>query len=133
MAYGKKLSILVSALAFLSAAPLSAFELGFEWGLLELCTSGSPNVVPSPAFTLADVPAGTTVITFKLVDHDAPGYDHGGGTVHYTGKEAIAPGIFKYKSPCPPNGQHLYEWQATALSGDNGQVLGRAAAQKSYP
>ena len=80
MAYGKKLSILVSALAFLSAAPLSAFELGFEWGLLELCTSGRPNVVPSPAFTLADVPAGTTVITFKLVDHDAPGYDHGGTT-----------------------------------------------------
>ena len=68
----------------------------------------------NPAFKLKDVPEGTQFIRFKMVDLDVPNYDHGGGVVKYTGQSEIAAGAFKYKSPCPPNGAHTYEWRATA-------------------
>ncbi len=121
------------AAALLAPSGLWAFEIGFDWGPLKLCTSGTPNVVDNPAFTLGDVPEGTRFIRFKLVDHDAPGYNHGGGTVAYQGQAAIAPGAFTYKSPCPPDGRHRYEWTATALDGENGNPLGQASAEKRYP
>lgn len=121
------------AAALLAPTGLRAFEIGFDWGPLKLCTSGIPNVVDNPVFTLSEVPAGTRLIRFKLVDHDAPGYNHGGGTVAYEGQATIAPGAFRYKSPCPPNGRHRYEWTATALAGENGRVLGQARAEKTYP
>jgi len=120
------------ALAGLST-PALAFEIGFDWSGLKLCTSGKPNTVGSPRFKLSDVPAGTQFIRFKLVDLDARDYNHGGGVVAYDGGGVVPAGAFRYKSPCPPNGSHRYEWTATAQSRKNGGKLGTAKARRSYP
>lgn len=110
-----------------------AFDIGFSWGNIPLCTTGRPNKVPNPAFTLKDVPEGTQFIRFKLKDHDAPGYNHGGGVVAYSGQKTIAPGAFTYKSPCPPGGVHRYEWTATAQQRKGGGKLATATASRKYP
>lgn len=128
-------------LSFLSAAILAlgvgngaaAFEIDFNWDGLKLCTSGKPNRVANPQFTLKDVPAGTKYIRFKMVDLDVPSYNHGGGVVAYSGQRIIEPGAFKYKSPCPPNGTHTYEWRATAQSKKNGGRIATTRSAKPYP
>jgi len=125
--------LLVMAAMANGSSPKGSFGLGFDWGDLELCTSGIPNIVDSPKFMVADVPAGTRFIEFKLIDHDAPGYNHGGGGVSYDGQKMIAAGAFTYKSPCPPNGSHTYEWIATAFDSKNGTQLGQAHATAVYP
>jgi hypothetical protein len=83
--------------AFWTVGTAEAFEIGFDWSGLKLCTSGNPNRVANPTFTLKDVPAGTKYIRFKLVDRDVPGYNHGGGLVAYSWQTSIARGAFKYK------------------------------------
>jgi phosphatidylethanolamine-binding protein (PEBP) family uncharacterized protein len=118
---------------FCTAVPANAFDISFDWNGLKSCTSGSPNTVTNPSFSLVDVPDGTQFIRFKLVDKDAPGFDHGGGIVPYTGQTVIEAGAFKYKSPCPPNGQHQYEWTATAQSKKSGGKLATAKAARNYP
>jgi hypothetical protein len=100
---------------------------------LGLCTRGNPGTVPSPAFTVKDVPEGTAFIRFKLVDRDVPEFNHGGGVVAYDGGDVIAAGQFKYKQPCPPDGAHRYEWTATAQTKKNGGKLGVAKAARPYP
>jgi len=126
-------AITLTATLVLSAQMASAFEIGFDWKGLKLCTNGSPNRVSNPRFTLKDVPAGTKYIRFKLVDRDVPGYNHGGGVVAYAGQPVIAPGAFKYKSPCPPSGRHTYVWTATAQSRKSGGRIGVAKAALKYP
>lgn len=126
-----KFSIVAAALAF--ASPSAAFEIQFTWDGLKSCTSGIPNTVVNPRFILKDVPEGTKFIRFKLVDTQVRGFDHGGGVVAYTGQDAIEPGAFNYKSPCPPNGVHKYEWTATAQSKKPGGKLGTAKAARNYP
>ncbi|MDJ0613969.1 MAG: phospholipid-binding protein [Rhizobiaceae bacterium] len=123
-----------TGIALLMVAPTSAqaFSLSFTWGNLKLCTSGRPNRVANPNFKLSGVPEGTTKIKFKMVDRNVPKYNHGGGSVKYTGQKTIAPGAFKYKSPCPPDGRHTYEWTATAI-GKGGKKLGTAKSSKKYP
>jgi len=123
----------ISTSLFLTAPTAQAFEIGFSWKGLKLCTSGSPNRVHNPKFMLKDVPAGTKYIRFKLVDRDVPGYNHGGGIVAYNGQKTIAPGAFKYKSPCPPNGRHTYEWRATAQKRKNGGRIATAKSARKYP
>ncbi|HHG91274.1 MAG TPA: phospholipid-binding protein [Devosia sp.] len=112
--------------------PVFAFGLSFEWGDLRLCTSGNPNRVKNPPFVLEGVPAGTSKIQFKLVDLDVPSYNHGGGVVPWDGQETIEPGAFRYKSPCPPNGPHTYQWTAIAIN-DTGEALAVAKARRQYP
>lgn len=115
------------------ALPAQAFEFRFTWDGLALCTSGNPNRVNNPAFELRGVPEGTKFIRFKMVDKDVPNYNHGGGTVAYSGQSVIAPGAFKYKSPCPPNGKHTYEWTATAQKRKGGGKIAVAKAARQYP
>ncbi len=124
---------MLGAMLMLVPGPGRAFEFSFDWGPLERCTTGDPNTVDNPAFALKEVPAGTRVIRFALVDLDAPGYPHGGGLVPYSGQSRILPGAFTYKSPCPPDGRHTYEWRATALSAAGGETLGEARARAEYP
>lgn len=128
-----KTALIAATLLALSAPMASAFDIGFDWAGLKLCTSGNPNTVANPKFTLKDVPPGTKYIRFRLVDRDVPGYNHGGGVVAWDGKATVQPGAFKYKSPCPPNGKHTYEWTATAQSAKNGGKLGVAKARRKYP
>ena len=123
-------AIIASALF---TSPALAFDISFNWDGLKLCTSGKPNRVTNPVFGLKDVPTGTKFIRFKLVDRDVPGYNHGGGVVKYNGGSAVPAGAFKYKSPCPPNGAHTYEWTATAQTKKNGGKLGQAKARRDYP
>lgn len=124
---------LLYAICVLCAGPAFAFDIGFDWSGLKSCTNGRPNVVANPAFQVRDVPAGTKFIRFKLTDRDVPGYNHGGGVVAYAGQGVIAPGAFTYKSPCPPNGRHTYEWTATAQTKKNGGKLATARAARKYP
>ncbi len=123
------------ALALLAGAPqmASAFSISFTWAGLKSCTNGNPNRVKNPAFRLGKVPAGTKYIRFRLVDKDAPNYNHGGGLVAYTGQKVVAPGAFKYKSPCPPSGRHTYVWTAVAKKSKNGGKIAIAKAARKYP
>ena len=97
---------LAAAISVCLAGPAAAFSISFSWGNLKKCTSGNPNRVSNPAFKLSAVPDGTAKIRFKMKDLNVPSYNHGGGTVTYSGGSTIAPGAFNYKSPCPPNGAH---------------------------
>jgi len=119
----------------MSGANAEDFTLAFEWGDIPLCTSGRPNVVDNPTFTISGVPEGAKYIVFKLTDLDVPSYNHGGGTIEYTGQTVIEPGAFTYQSPCPPNGSHTYEWTASADDSDSifSDTLGKAKASVSYP
>ncbi len=128
------LAILV-LLSFGTAATAAEFEIGFTWDGLALCTTGQPDVVPSPEFSVSGAPDGTKWIYFKLVDLDVPTYPHGGGWAAYTGDTTVAAGAFTYNSPCPPNGAHTYEWRAAASASNDYStpILGFATAQRQYP
>lgn len=127
-----KYIILAAALCGLGSAASAEFAISFKWGNIPLCTTGNPNVVPNPAFRLTGLPEGTTSVQFKLVDLNVPGYNHGGSKkLAITKDGTVKSGTFKYKSPCPPNGAHTYQWTATARKG--GKVLARAKAKRKYP
>lgn len=130
----KKPILSVASLCLLLTFPVSAhaFSFSFEWGNIKLCTSGRPNRVKNPLFSLRSVPDGTARIEFNMKDLNVPSYRHGGGRVRYSGQSQIEPGAFRYKSPCPPDGSHTYQWTATAKD-RSGNVLATATAQRSYP
>lgn len=113
----------------------SDFQIDFSWNGLASCTTGKPKTVPNPAFAVKGLPPGTQVVEFKLTDLDARSYRHGGGAVGISTDGTVPPGVFKYKSPCPPNGSHTYVWTATAKdqAGREGKVLGTAQASRQYP
>ncbi len=117
---------IIAALGVLSSGA-SAMSLKFSWAGYQACSQRSP------AFTVADVPAGTAKLTFKMTDKNVPTYPHGGGTVAYTGKNEIAAGAFSYKGPCPPAGQqHLYEWMVQATD-QSGKVTASVTATEKFP
>ncbi|MEL7254369.1 MAG: YbhB/YbcL family Raf kinase inhibitor-like protein [Pseudomonadota bacterium] len=128
-----KIKVILAALALTTGAAHADMSMSFNWGNIPLCTSGKPNRVGNPAFVMKGVPAGTNKIVFKMKDLDVPGYNHGGGTVsvQMSGNGTIPAGAFKYKSPCPPNGTHTYQWTATAKNGS--KTLATATAQRKYP
>ncbi|MCB1390864.1 MAG: hypothetical protein KDK12_17245 [Rhodobacteraceae bacterium] len=126
-----KALFVAAALLLGTSAARAEFSLSFRWGSIPRCTSGNPNTVPNPQFTLQDLPAGTDTVEFRLVDLDVPSYNHGGATLRMSQGGTLAPGIFTYRSPCPPGGVHTYEWTATARQGR--QVLGTATARRRYP
>jgi hypothetical protein len=115
-----------------SATQVFAFGISFDWAGLKSCTSGNPNSVGSPAFHLSAVPAGTAKINFRMNDNNVPDYNHGGGTVVYSGGAVIKHGSFTYQSPCPPDGRHTYTWTAIAYD-KSGKKIGVAKASKQYP
>jgi phosphatidylethanolamine-binding protein (PEBP) family uncharacterized protein len=114
-----------------ATAAQADMQLSFNWGNIPKCTTGNPNKVGNPIFRIKDLPEGTTKLIFKLVDLDAPNYKHGGGTVKNPKSGDIASGLFKYKSPCPPNGQHTYVWSVIAKAGS--KTLAKAQASRKYP
>jgi len=126
-----RLLIPVAVLTAMATQAAADFTIQFSWNNIPLCTSGRPNTVANPAFRLSDVPAGTEQIEFRMVDLDAPSYNHGGATLGITGSGVVPEGTFTYRSPCPPSGSHTYEWRATARGG--GAVLGQARATRQYP
>ena len=121
------------AIALAGPAAAGEFKFSFDWAGLKLCTSGSPNKVSNPGFRVSGLPQGTNYVQFKLKDLDVPNYNHGGGGVKMSGDGTVPVGAFKYKSPCPPDGPHLYEWTAIAKTKKGGKTLGTAKAQRKYP
>ena len=117
---------------FTSIVSAAEFGLEFEWGNLKKCNTGNPNKVDNPLFKLSNVPEGTKILQFRMKDKNAPGYNHGGGKVEYTGQNTIEPGAFKYKSPCPPGVVHTYVWTVTAKN-EKKKKIGKAKAQRKYP
>ena len=109
----------------IAASPAAAMSFNFTWEGVNACGS-SP-----PAFTLSDVPRETKQLAFRMVDLDYPSYPHGGGTIAYQGDQ-IPAGSFSYKGPCPPRGQHTYQWTVKALDA-NGKMLATAVTSRPFP
>jgi Phosphatidylethanolamine-binding protein len=86
----------------------------------------------SPPFTLSAVPAGTRQLRFAMKDLDAPDFVHGGGTITYDGQPRIPRGAFPYRGPCPPQGQHRYQWTVEAQDAA-GKTLAAATIMKNFP
>ena len=130
-------AVMYSALSWCFGSPAASeeFSISFEWGDFPLCTSGDPNMVKSPKFAVQGLPEGTNFIEFVLVDLDVPDFDHGGGVVSVTKDGIIEPGQFEYLSPCPPDGQHTYEWAAYAIAEntEEAETLGEAFFSRPYP
>lgn len=69
-----------------------------------------------------------------MSDIMVPGYDHGGGSVAFTGQKAISCGaISNFRGPSPPPPQvHDYQWTVRALDAA-GKELGVARAVRKFP
>ncbi len=116
--------ILGTSLIF-SPVASSAMGLSFSWGPTKKCFDGK-----SPPMRVSKVPKGTTKLKFKMVDLNAPGYYHGGGTVKYTGSGKLKYGAFRYKGPCPPS-PHIYKFTVKAVDA-KGKTLAKASAKKRF-
>ena len=137
----KKFLITIFIFMFSTIANAEEIKLSFDWGNIPMCTSGNPNIVTNPTFTLSAIPKDAKWAYFKLQDRNVTNYNHGGGWVELKGNTTINPGIFEYKSPCPPSGKHTYRWTAyfTAkktsmnFSGKPKDIMSDTFASKKYP
>jgi phosphatidylethanolamine-binding protein (PEBP) family uncharacterized protein len=90
----------------------------------------------SPAFTFNHIPRKTAVLELKMVDRNAPAYDHGGGRVQYTKQESLPCGEFgmsSFRPPAPPAGEvHLYVWTVRALDKDM-KLLDQTQVARKFP
>jgi phosphatidylethanolamine-binding protein (PEBP) family uncharacterized protein len=130
--YPKRAASAVVVLAILAGsgpagAQAPGFSVDFSWEGTAACFDPK-----SPPFTVAGVPAGTKQLKFAMKDLDAPGYPHGGGTVAFTGQSQVSRGAFSYQGPCPPSGQHTYQWTVEAQDAA-GKTLMTATAAKKFP
>lgn len=110
-----------------AGAQTAGFGVDFSWDGTAACFDPK-----SPPFTLSGVPAGTKRLKFVMKDLDAPSYPHGGGTVAFTGQAQVSRGAFSYKGPCPPSGQHTYQWTVEAQD-EAGKTLATAMVAKKFP
>ena len=97
------------------APNLVALGVDFTWHGTQACSS-----VP-PAFEIANIPEGTATLEFRMTDLDVPSFNHGGGSVKYTGSGSI------------PAGSFSYEFVVSAVNAAGDTVLGRGSATKSFP
>ncbi|HLZ64601.1 MAG TPA: YbhB/YbcL family Raf kinase inhibitor-like protein [Aliidongia sp.] len=104
-----------------------AFAVDFTWRGTTSCFDPK-----SPPFSLTGVPNGTKALKFSMKDLDAPTYPHGGGSIPYAGQNQIARGAFSYQGPCPPEGQHSYQWIVEARD-ESGRTLATATVTKKFP
>jgi hypothetical protein len=110
-----------------AGAQTAGFGVDFSWEGTAACFDPK-----SPPFNLAGVPAGTKRLTFAMKDLDAPSYPHGGGAVAFTGQSQVSRGAFSYQGPCPPSGQHTYQWTVEAQDAA-GKTLATATVAKKFP
>jgi len=116
----------VSLVLLATTSPAFAMSASFSWNGIAACSG------PSPAFTVNGAPAGTASLRFAMRDQNVPDYNHGGGTVPFSGGK-VAQGAIAYRGPCPPGGEtHVYIWTIEALDGA-GKVLATARAQGKFP
>lgn len=124
-----------TALLTMATTPVFAQSLSIDWKwkLAHQCSASSP------AIKVEGIPAGVTVLEVALVDHDARGFNHGGGSVAHDGKATsttIPEGALKsYTGPCPPNFPsfgHEYEFTVAAIGSDGKSELARGSAVKNF-
>ena len=124
-------SWVIAAATLVATSALQAqspgFSVDFSWQGTAACFDPK-----SPPFTLSGVPAGATRLTFTMKDLDAPSFPHGGGTVGFNGDSQGARGAFSSQGPCPPSGQHTYQWTVQALD-TAGKTLATATVAKKFP
>lgn len=104
----------------------NAAQLGidYEWTPATRCS------VESPEIRLTSVPAQTKKLRVDVFDRTV-GYEHGGGTVAYTGTNTIVAGALQnFRGPCPPSGSHEYVMTIDALDG-GGVIIARGEKTKS--
>jgi hypothetical protein len=124
--HGRTLAaVLVVAGGIGLAGAAQAMELSVSWAGTAKCFDPQ-----SPTMTVKGAPKGTVKLRFVMNDLDAPGFEHGGGTVASSGG-AIAKGAFSYKGPCPPK-PHRYRMTVWALDAA-GKELAKAATVKVFP
>ena len=119
-------ALLVLAPSAIAEVP-AKFAVDFSWEGTASCFDPK-----SPPFTLSGVPAETKRLRFAMKDLDAPSYPHGGGTVPYQGQNNIGRGAFAYQGPCPPQGQHRYQWTIDAQDGA-GKTLATTTVTRNFP
>ncbi|MGH7124188.1 MAG: YbhB/YbcL family Raf kinase inhibitor-like protein [Stellaceae bacterium] len=121
--------VAVAALAGWSPARAQAVAFGVDFSWEGAASCFDPK---SPPFSLTGVPPGTKRLRFAMKDLDAPGFPHGGGTVAFTGQSQVSRGAFSYQGPCPPSGQHSYQWTVEAQDNAGG-TLATATVTKKFP
>jgi len=109
------------------AANMVALDVSFDWHGTSACST------KPPAFVISNIPADTASLRFKMVDLDVPTYNHGGGTIDYSGSNKIPAGAFSSKGPCPPSGSHDYRFTVTALNADGSMILGKGEETQAFP
>lgn len=108
------------------AENVAALQISFVWATEHRCST-SP-----PAFEITGVPEGTTELRFKMTDLNVPAYQHGGGSIAYSGGSEVPAGAFSYKGPCPPSGAHMYEFDVKALNA-GGEIVAKGTAKRPFP
>ena len=103
------------------------FDITFKFERKHKCSATSPKI------TLSNIPDGTHEFQVALKDHDATGWNHGGGTVSNDGSGVISEGALTegYNGPCPPS-SHLYEIIVKAIDANNNE-LAEAGKKRMFP
>jgi phosphatidylethanolamine-binding protein (PEBP) family uncharacterized protein len=111
----------------------SGLSVDWEWKRAHKCSPKSPELA------IAGIPNDAKSLHITLVDHDARGFDHGGGVVAHDGETtASIPGgaLKNYKGPCPPNFfsrfGHEYEFTVRAIASDGKTELARGSKTKTF-
>ena len=70
----KKILLIISIYFLTTLNAFAEFSFTFEWGDIKKCTSGNPNRVENPIFTLAECSREELhELRFKMKDKDVPG------------------------------------------------------------
>ena len=108
-------------------AQVPGFSVDVTWAGSKACFDPQ-----SPPFTLSGIPPGTRQLRFTMTDLDAPNFVRGGGLVDYNGQSLIPRGVLAHRGPCPPSGQHRYQWMVEAEDAA-GHALATATVTKRFP
>ncbi|WP_316979810.1 YbhB/YbcL family Raf kinase inhibitor-like protein [Shumkonia mesophila] len=120
-------TILAACQTTKEAPNAASIGVDFSWQGVTKCSS------KSPAFKLTGVPAETKTLNFRMTDLDVPSYQHGGGSLAYTGQGEIPAGAFSYVGPCPPMGSHDYKFDVMALDAKGDTIIGKGSATRAFP
>ena len=88
----------------------------------------------SPSMRVSNVPKGTSLLVFKMMDRNATKFNHGGGEIKYSGDNEIAEGALdSFNAPCPPKGlTHIYVMSLKALDSNQTHILGEGSVEKAF-
>lgn len=103
----------------------ASLNVSFQFTEEHRCSAQSPQI------TVSGAPTETAQYTVRLRDHQAPAFNHGGGTVAASGDVIPAGALRSYTGPCPPSGQHTYEITVNALDA-GGKIVGRGSATQRF-